>query len=460
MKLNWAKKGVIIMKTHITLKISGMTCASCSERIRREVSKLSVEELQVSYTKGNLICLTDDVENIISVIDKLGYNAMVSEASRENKAYLRVIVGIAIFLGFYMIIKSTIGFNSIPALQEGAGYSILFLLGLITSLHCLSMCGGIVLSQSIAFNNPIKSSILYNIGRVLAYTMVGGIVGGLGAVISFTPQLKGYITIFAGGFMILLGLSMLDTFQFLKRYIRLPGLFNLSRYKGKSNTPFFIGLATGLMPCGPLQTMQLYALGTGSVFKGALSMFIFSIGTVPLMMGLGTLSGYISSGLNRKLMKVSAVLVMFLGLIIVNRGLVLQGKVPLNQLISTKQTMSEVKLPEIINGFQSITTYANNNGYEPNYFIIEKGKTVKWVIRGEAVNGCNNEIVIPALNVRKKIEEGFNLIEFTPEDVGDIVFSCWMGMLDGKFIVVDDINNIPDNIKAIPTERAACCSGT
>jgi len=443
------------MKTYVTLKISGMTCNSCSARIKKEVSKLPVKELMVSYEEGRLTCLTDNPEEIISTINAIGYSAEVVEASKENKNYLKAVAGISILLAFYIIIKNTVGFNTIPALEEGAGYSILFILGIITSLHCLSMCGGIVLSQSLAFVNPVKSSILYNAGRVIAYTTVGGIVGGLGSVISFSPEFKGYITIFAGGFMILLGLSMLDSFSFLKRYVRLPKLFDFSKYKEKSNTPFFIGLATGLMPCGPLQTMQLYALGTGSVAKGALAMFIFSIGTVPLMMGLGTLSGYISSGLNRKLLKVSAILVMFLGLIIVNRGLALQGR----STLAGGLRMTEAVIPEMINGFQSITTYANDNGYEPNYFIIEKGKTVKWVIRGEAVNSCNNEIVIPALSITQEIKEGFNLIEFTPEEVGELNFSCWMGMLDGKFVVVDDINNIPEDIKAIPTERAECCPG-
>ncbi len=51
--------------------------------------------------------------------------------------------------------------------------------------------------------------------------------------------------------------------------------------------PFAVGLLNGLMPCGPLQTMQLYALGTGSALAGALSMFIFSAGTVPLMLVFG-----------------------------------------------------------------------------------------------------------------------------------------------------------------------------
>ncbi len=124
-------------------------------------------------------------------------------------------------------------------------------------------------------------------------------------------------------------------------------------------------------------------------------MFVFSIGTVPLMMGLGTISGYISSGLNKRLLKLSSVFVIILGLIIVNRGLALQGNAAIGSFMDSRQVTSEVMLPEMMNGFQVINTSANSNGYEPNYFILEKGKPVNWVIMGDSINSCNIELVIP-----------------------------------------------------------------
>jgi sulfite exporter TauE/SafE/copper chaperone CopZ len=447
------------MKKNLTLKISGMHCQNCSNKIKNVISSMDLEKLEVSYEKGQLICMTEEEDKIIAAINKMGYTAeVVEDGGSSHKNYKGVIVALLVLLGLYMIIKNTVGFNTIPQLNEQASYSILFILGIATSLHCLSMCGGIVISQSIAFKNPIKSTFLYNAGRVIAYTAVGGIVGGIGSVVSFSPMLKGYITIFAGVFMILMALSMLQPFSFLRRYVKIPRIFDASKISKNKNTPFYIGLATGLMPCGPLQTMQIYALGTGSVVKGALAMFVFSIGTVPLMMGLGTISGYISSGLNKKLLKVSSVLVMVLGIIIINRGLALQGKPTLTRLINSKQTVSEAKLPEIINNFQVINTSANSKGYDPNFFIIEKGKPVNWVITGDSVNSCNNEIVIPELNISQEIKEGYNVIEFTPEKEGELGFSCWMGMLDGMFIVVEDINNIPDNINPIPPTPVNCCT--
>ncbi|MBB6216003.1 sulfite exporter TauE/SafE/copper chaperone CopZ [Anaerosolibacter carboniphilus] len=447
------------MKRKLALKITGMYCENCSKKIKNALGSMSVEKLEVSFASGELVCLTDDKDGIIAAIHKLGYTAeAVEEGIASRKNYKGVIVALFVLLGIYLIIKNTIGFNMIPKLQEQVSYGILFVLGMATSLHCLSMCGGIVISQSIAFENPMKSTLQYNLGRVIAYTTVGAAVGGIGSIVSFSPMLKGYITIFAGVFMILMGLSMLQPFIFLRRYVKTPQIFNVPKFKSNRNTPLFVGLATGLMPCGPLQTMQIYALGTGSIAKGAFSMFVFSMGTVPLMVGLGTISGYISSGINKKLLKLSSVFVVILGLIVVNRGLALQGKSTVDNLVNPTQASSQIMLPEMMNGFQVINTSANSNGYEPNYFILEKGKPVNWVITGDSVNSCNNEIVIPELNISQKINEGYNIIQFTPAAEGELGFSCWMGMLDGKFIVVDDIRNIPDHIDATPPTPVSCCT--
>ena len=75
-----------------------------------------------------------------------------------------------------------------------------------------------------------------------------------------------------------------------------------------------IWLLNAFLPCGPLQSMHIYALSTGSVLRGALSMLLFSLGTVPLMLGLGLFSGR----LNRKkagiMLTVSALLIFVMGI--------------------------------------------------------------------------------------------------------------------------------------------------
>lgn len=86
-----------------------------------------------------------------------------------------------------------------------------------------------------------------------------------------------------------------------------------------------MGMLNGLMPCGPLQAMQLYALSTGSFAQGALSMFVFSLGTVPLMFGLGALSSFLSARFTGVMLKASGAMVIFLGVVMLNNGLSLYG---------------------------------------------------------------------------------------------------------------------------------------
>ena len=128
-------------------------------------------------------------------------------------------IGIILF-ALYVIVKNTVGFNFVPEINQSMGYGILFFVGLLTSLHCIAMCGGINLSQCVSYKvdnyNPgrlskLKPSLLYNSGRVISYTIIGGIVGALGSSISFSGAAK-IVAIVSGAFMVIIGLNMLNIF--------------------------------------------------------------------------------------------------------------------------------------------------------------------------------------------------------------------------------------------------------
>ena len=84
---------------------------------------------------------------------------------------------------------------------------------------------------------------------------------------------------------------------------------------------------------------------------------------------------------------------------------------------------------------QIVNMAVTYRGYNPSSIRLEKGVPVRWVIDGQQVTGCTNEIMVPELGIRQKIYQGENIIEFTPTKEGVINFSCWMGMVRGKFIV-------------------------
>ncbi len=325
-----------------TLTVSGMTCSSCEIKIENKLKKIvGVVSVEATYAT-EIVSVTFDasqvsIDNLIKAIERLDYQVITNPSPVKKTADHSALLAIGIILlALYIIIKNTVGFNFIPEIKPTMGYGLLFVIGLLTSLHCIAMCGGINLSQSVAYGagekntfSKLKPSILYNAGRVTSYTIVGGIVGAIGSVVSLSGSAKGLVSIIAGVFMILMGFNMLHIFShplLRKLTPRLPKSLGKIIHSNKRNAgPFYIGLFNGLMPCGPLQSMQLYALGTGSFVAGALSMFLFSLGTVPLMFSFGAVSSFLSSNFTNNMMKVSAALVMLLGLIMLNRGLNLSG---------------------------------------------------------------------------------------------------------------------------------------
>ena len=449
-----------------TLNIDGMTCSGCELRIESKLKKMDgVKDAKASFVNSTVEVAYDrqitSIEKITQTIEKLDYKVKNKqnrkstlngkEEKSEDKISVNQLIGIGIILfAAYLIIKNTVGFNFIPAVSQNMGYGILFVIGLITSLHCVAMCGGINLSQCVSYPQSdgankwekLKPSLLYNTGRVISYTIIGGIVGALGSVISFSGTAKGIIAIIAGVFMVIMGLNMLNIFPWLRKFNpHMPKLFGdkIHEDDGKRG-PFYVGLLNGLMPCGPLQAMQIYALGTGSFLAGAASMFVFSLGTVPLMFGFGAISSFLSSRFTHKMMKVSAMLVMVLGFVMLNRGFALSG-INLTSGITSNASGSG-SVAKIEGGVQVVTTKLQSGSYTP--ITVQKGIPVKWTIEADAsaINGCNETVTISKYNISKTLQPGDNEIDFTPDAEGNIPYSCWMGMIRSNITVVSDVKSV------------------
>lgn len=454
-----------------SFKVTGMTCTSCERRIEKTLRSVEgVVEAKASYTDERVhLTHTPDLNKarVFEAVNALGYLASETEdVPALSRFSVQQWLGMGILLfALYFIINSTVGFNFIPQVDASMGLGMLFVVGLLTSLHCVAMCGGINLSQCINHaatgeqgNARFTPSLLYNAGRVVSYTVIGGLAGALGSVVSFSGGAKAGVTIFAGVFMIIMGVNMLNIFPWLRRInLRMPKFIvdRTSSAAGRRG-PFVVGLLNGFMPCGPLQTMQLYALGTGSFLMGAASMFLFSLGTVPLMFGFGALSTLISQKFTHRMMKVSAVLVVVLGLTMVGRGFSLFGIT-----IPTPSRASGSNVAKVINGIQEVTTTLESGRYQP--IVVQKGIPVRWTINVKAddLNGCNNPITIPKYNLEKRLVPGENIIEFTPKDEGTITYTCWMGMISSTIQVVSDLKKAP---KSTPSQdnngglAGGCCS--
>ncbi len=431
------------------LQIEGMSCSACETRIENKLQKLDgVQSANASYAKGVLKVAFDEkrvsLDAITQVIEKMDYHVkgeFVTEKKPNEGMSLKLLAVIGvILLGVYLIVQNTIGLDIIPEVDASMGYGLLFIVGLLTSLHCIAMCGGINISQTVVKGDAPKTvkdklfpSLLYNLGRVISYTVIGGIVGAIGSAFSLSGSGKAVVSFIAGGFMVIMGLNMLNVFPWLRRLQpRLPkSLGKLINNGKRGKGPLIVGLLNGLMPCGPLQTMQIYAFGTGSFLGGALSMLVFSLGTVPLMFGLGALSSFLTSKFTKNMMKISALLVLVLGVVMFGRGLALSG-VDVTAMLGGDSSVAQIK-----DGIQEVTTVLQPNSYEA--ITVKVGVPVKWTIKAEEenINGCNNEFTIPDFNLTVPLLPGDNVVEFTPTSTGTVGYSCWMGMIQSNIKIVD-----------------------
>ena len=440
----------------VIIEVSGMTCTGCESVIEKKLLSLpGIIEAKANHINGTVSVVRQtgvSTESMEKVIRSAGYETTTVHpkhlhTSPQSKPgnlmiwFRRAGFILILFLG-YQFIQRLDRAVSLPELTSQVSYGILFVIGLLTSLHCVTMCGGIAMSQCLgagdatSLSGRLRPSLLYNGGRVVSYTIIGGFIGAVGSVISMTLKSQGIIVIVAGTFMILMGLNLLGLFPFFRKLVpRLPkGLSQQLSTKRQGKGPFVVGLINGFMPCGPLQTMQLYALGTGSFVAGASSMFFFSLGTVPLLFALGALSTFVSQKFNRKMLAVSGLLVMMLGFVMISRGLSLTGTVTPS---ITPVNYSNVAVIE--NNRQIVKIQLEPYYYEP--IVVQKDIPVTFIIEAEQskINGCNNAIVIPAYNLQDNIIAGENVFEFTPTETGTISYACWMGMIRSSIEVVEDI---------------------
>lgn len=422
----------------VFVKIEGISCSHCLDTIETNLLK-EKNIIKVEFQKN--IAIIEYVgklekKKIIKLINSLGYLTQesyisddISLLSDKVKPVEIIIILLIIIIVFYLLNK-IIGFNIfnvIPTIDENITYGMLFVTGLLTSIHCVSMCGAINLLTVInkTTKRSYKKPILYNLGRLISYTALGGIVGLIGSILTVNKTVTGIIILLAAIVMFLMALAMLGLIPLKK--------LKLIRHKTVTANPLIIGLLNGLMPCGPLQAMQVYALSTGSPIKGAISMFLFCLGTIPLMLGTGLFLNKLTGKWKIIVNKIATCLILILSVVMLNQALLyLNIDLFKNNDDSTyqkailKETYQEVKINVSYENYQDI--------------IIQKDIPVKLIIHvdEDKLTGCNNEIYLAKYKIKKKLKVGDNIIEFTPTKEETLTYTCYMNMIKNNIKVIDN----------------------
>lgn len=201
--------------------------------------------------------------------------------------------------------------------------------------HCIGMCGGIVVAYSTIKIDPKSEKksqggahLLYSLGRVLTYAILGAMFGALGGVVTYSNNANGTLLIFAGVVMMLAGLSLMGKIKFLtliEHSFSSSPLYKKafkSVLNSKSNLSFFVlGMLNGLLPCGFVYFFAITAASTADPFYGALVMVIFGLSTIPAMFGLGFLTSLTSAtNFRNMMMSLSSIAVILYGAYTIYNG--------------------------------------------------------------------------------------------------------------------------------------------
>jgi sulfite exporter TauE/SafE len=219
-------------------------------------------------------------------------------------------------------------------------FYLIFSFGLLSSLHCMQMCGPIVLAMSLPFGaqqqrrvrwDLMLAHLAYNGGRVITYVVLGALAGQLGRTFGLIGELAGVgnaVQILTGALMLTAGLVLLGVIP-AQSLAKVDPLGLTARWlkplARRITSPtiaskFALGLVLGFLPCGLIYVAMLKAIQSGTALAGALTMLAFGLGTAGALLTVGIFSSAFSLKLSRWGSRLAAVGVTLLGLFLLWRG--------------------------------------------------------------------------------------------------------------------------------------------
>ncbi len=284
----------------LTLHIKGMHCSACILLTELEATEVpyitAVRSSLANHTievEGDLAGKSPEVvaTELTGVLQPHGYTVSVEKLAHTNSwadFKVAIPVAFAFIVGFVALQKLGI-VNLAPG--GSMTYGTAFALGIVASLStCMAVVGGLVLSMSATFakEGAVRPTVLFHIGRLVSFFVLGGVIGALGSAFTLNTTASFMLGLIIAAVMLILGINLLDLFHWSKRLQPAMPKWLARHAYGVSKlnhtlTPFVVGVATFFLPCGFTQSMQIYTLSTGSFLSGALTMGAFALGTLPVL---------------------------------------------------------------------------------------------------------------------------------------------------------------------------------
>jgi len=347
-----------------------------------------------------------------------------------------------------------------------------YLLALITGLttgglSCLAVQGGLLASslqrqleqdliahpvpvgkksRKAAFVKPhsprIALPIILFLGaKIMAYTLLGFLLGALGSVLKLNTTSRAVLLIAIGIFMVGNALRMFNIHPIFRYFVIEPPKFitRFIRRKSKSDdffAPLFLGALTILIPCGVTQAMMAVAIATSDPWQAAGLMFAFTLGTSPVFFVVSYLATALGSKMESIFMRVVAVVILVLGLVSIDSGFTLMGAPSMMSWAQSWMSPAEVAQIPAAEPGGVILLNATNDGYSPRILHAKSGVPVKLNLVTKDTYSCARGFVIPSINVEHLLPAtGTVLVDIPAQDKGSVMnFTCTMGMYTGQIV--------------------------
>lgn len=452
--------------------VDGMTCRSCEITIERKFKRVrGVRHANADAANGvvKIVCADGcrpDIGELRGALKGHEYSvrriggAEAPPAKGEKPSLMRLVglFALVILLGSLL---SRLGlFNQQFNVAGSMSVAAALVLGLVAgSSSCIAVSGGLLLSSAAKFRERygglsaagrMQPVFMFVAGRTLSYGILGGVIGAVGTAFTPSPLVTGGLIVAAAAFMLVMGLDMLKVappwLKGLMPRMPKPLSHRIMDAEGKEHPvmPLLLGAGTFFLPCGFTQSLQLYALTTGSFLKGGLILGAFALGTAPALLALGWASSSLKGKAGKFFFQFSGALVIVLGLWNLQNGFTVAG-FPLSlpdlrpsRGASAAGTDVGGPAPEVVGGQQVITMAVGGPGsaYDPDVLTVKAGVPVRWEIDGVNVAGCISYLQSPKLGIGIQLKQGPNVVEFTPKKPGSYGFSCSMGMFRGTINVI------------------------
>jgi sulfite exporter TauE/SafE/copper chaperone CopZ len=451
----------------ITIDIAGMHCRSCELLTEDELSSVSgVKKVKTNFRKGTAEIFYDGKKPsesaIAQAVQHSGYSIGKGRApwmTKDTSVWVALLFASSIVFLVWLFVRQAGWTTFSLGAVDASRLPFLFLVGLAAGVStCASLVGGLVLGLTsrysflhpeLTFREKLIPQFWFHVGRVGGFFGFGVLLGMIGKWFSGSIVLTAFLTLFAGLVVLILGLQLTGLFPRLTNYTpMLPK--SLSRLLGIRNTEegyshrgaVVLGMLTFFLPCGFTQAVQLAVIALGQPLLGGLAMAVFALGTTPGLLALGSAGSAIKGRARAFFLPVVAVVLVVFGVWNIMNSLQLFGFNTLSVTSSVVQKSEEKEdgrvYAPIENGVQIIRLTQDGSGYHPSVLpTLHVSVPARMIIDSKESYTCASSLVIPEFGIRRQLQHGENVIDFTPKKDGTLPFSCSMGMYRGVINVVD-----------------------